>query len=219
MAMTSETWGSRLDLVQRVNVYVSDRSMSQIDRDVMVANLNRQLKHVKVFPGRPSLPQLFDAHLRKLLARDEDFDKNLGTSTLVTFCGSPTLGNVCSRVKDETSLMAALTGNTNHSFTFIQENYGQGTSAVKLQAFNESDSGSGKKSAFLSAEELTNKDDGGRDDNVLESVRKADKPSSLAVSSLIEDNAEPISYLRRLSNRFSTRLKKLSTRVTDDPLM
>ena len=138
MVSASDTWGSGLDRLQQTHVHVSDKSMSSDEREQIISRLNQQLRHIKVFAGRPNLSRLFQRHLRSCLSQEADFDNTVGTSTLVTFCGSPFLGSCVSREIDEITLLSTLTNNTNHNFTFTQENYGQGTSQVKRHGFSSS---------------------------------------------------------------------------------
>jgi ferredoxin-NADP reductase len=119
------TWGNRAGDVVTIKIYVTSTDVTARKR------LERSLRDTALFEtgalkfGRPDI---FDTVQNQLLNRVKD-DANAGgvsaaSSTLVAFCGSPSLGSVVGREVMNVQIIAEATKHGHHTMTFYQENYG-----------------------------------------------------------------------------------------------
>ena len=120
-----DAWGKQSRSVQSVDIYVTgDHIQAQLDRLPIYNN-------VHVHSGRPDLYNVMESHVKQVISQELD----LGSSSLVTFCGSPHLGNIVSKNVDEVALITKLLGNGTHTLTFRQENYGLATPSIKKDKY------------------------------------------------------------------------------------
>lgn len=119
------TWGNRAGKVVDIQVYVTTTDTSTQKR------LKRTLGDSSLYESgalKFGRPDIFDIVQGQLLNRVRD-DATAGgmsaaSSTLVAFCGSPSLGSVVSRDVMNVQIIAEATKHGHHTMSFYQENYG-----------------------------------------------------------------------------------------------
>ena len=120
-----KSWGKHAEKVINIRVYVTTP-----DRSAQV-HLKRAVQGSSLYAAGAlnfGRPDVFDTIQCQLLNRVKD-DAQAGgvsaaSSTLVAFCGSPSLGSIVGKAVMDVQIIAEATKHGHHTMSFYQENYG-----------------------------------------------------------------------------------------------
>mmetsp|Transcript_22356 Transcript_22356/g.34292 ORF Transcript_22356/g.34292 Transcript_22356/m.34292 type:complete len:610 (-) Transcript_22356:311-2140(-) len=116
-------WGE--ENVKRVcdmSIFVTDRNKK--DCDVLKAETNDTVIGGKIQFERPNFQKLIDSSIIDRVNEATHHEGMYCSNTLVTFCGSPVLGQRVRKAAFATEIASMLTGNAYHKIEHISESYG-----------------------------------------------------------------------------------------------
>ena len=103
-----------------ISIYITDKDQAACDA------LKAEIGHSSLFKGgavrfgRPDLQKLIEDHT---LDRIND-ERGVPTTTLLAFCGSPSLSSEIQQAKIKNDVSTVITGNGHHQMEFVSESYG-----------------------------------------------------------------------------------------------
>jgi len=112
-------WGvENVEAVCRISIYVTDRD--QVSND----SLKEEARNTSLYQNgcirfaRPDFYNIIETHSLEMISTRRN------SSTLLAFCGSPSLGKSINEQKLKNDMVIAITANTHHTVDFVSESYG-----------------------------------------------------------------------------------------------
>jgi len=121
-----QEWGSvRAARVVTVDVYCTEKD-PQKKKELEAAVCGSRLYACGALHFcRPSVKEILTKQIKQLTLWDTFDNKQVGTRTLVGYCGNPLLGRMLSEAVAEVTTITKLTSQSHHSLQFEEEFYGQ----------------------------------------------------------------------------------------------
>ena len=114
-----EAWGvENAKRVCNVSVYVTDRDRVACEKLYKEFASTCMVKNGRLSFHRPSFMELIENHTVDVVCSRRN------SSSLLAFCGSPTLATEIHSMKISNDMVTAITGNKRHQMEFISESYG-----------------------------------------------------------------------------------------------
>ena len=114
-------WGQHAtNKVCNIAIYITDKDQAACDA------LKAEIGHSTFFQsgsvrfGRPDIQKLIEDHT---MDRIND-ERGVPTTTLLAFCGSPSLSSEIQQAKIKNDISTVITGNGHHQMEFVSESYG-----------------------------------------------------------------------------------------------
>lgn len=122
-------WGQHAaNKLCNIAIYITDKDQAACDA------LKAEIGHSSLFQsravrfGRPDIQKLIEDHT---LDRIND-ERGVPTTTLLAFCGSPSLSSEIQQAKIKNDISAVITGNGHHQMEFVSESYGASRTDDKI---------------------------------------------------------------------------------------
>jgi len=133
-----DTWGNSATRVSRITIHCTDPDKVACNQLTQKAEGSQLYKDKGLVFRRPDMGLVLQEEMMKHIKNDiaAGSDKPGGSPVLVTFCGSPTLGeHIASKVVNLSAAMKLLSRSRYaHSLHFTQENYGHTTYMQKKKS-------------------------------------------------------------------------------------
>ena len=126
----ANAWGEQAaNKVCNISIYITDKDKAACDA------LRAEIGESSLFRSgairfcRPDIQKLIEGHT---LDRIND-ERGVPTTTLLAFCGSPSLSSKIQQAKIKNDISAVITGNGHHQMEFVSESYGASKSNNKAR--------------------------------------------------------------------------------------
>jgi hypothetical protein len=127
-------WGPTLaEEVLRIKIYVTDKN--QAAKHLLLRELHESSLHRRgwIVFERPDFEKILEKHSLDVICSQRQTSGC--SSTLLSFCGSPVLGQIIHQAKINNDMTLFMTGNKKHQMEFVSDSYG-GVAPDKAKAAN-----------------------------------------------------------------------------------